>query len=417
MSRGSWRPAAVPVLVFAGLVVATFAAFFVTTRLKRAAPVVEQLTFRRSFSPNGDGRFDVALLAFRLRRSDDVTVSIVTRDGDEVRTLAEDVFLERGGAPSLSLGRPLTTRAALRPTASTTCASASATRPAPSLRRASCSSTHARRGPSCATCRRTRSHPTARAVRTARRCASPGRRGVRACWCTARTWPARGWWPSARSPAANSTTRWDGRVTGGGAAPTGSYLMVVRAQDAAGNVGPRRVPPTRAEVRGHPGLNVRYLAARPARTVAFARGRMSFEVAADGRRYRWSVRRLGARRAVARAAEQVEHACRYRCASAAPASPCSTCASARAATRLPSRCRREDAGASWSCCRTRPGRRAIAWSRTATATRTCSPPTPAWARGGRMRGAASRRASPATPPRCCASSTPSACVTTSPRTC
>ena len=69
------RPAAVPVLVFAGLVVATFAAFFVTTRLKRAAPVIEQLTFRRSFSPNGDGRFDVALFAFRLRRSDDVTVS------------------------------------------------------------------------------------------------------------------------------------------------------------------------------------------------------------------------------------------------------------------------------------------------------------------------------------------------------
>lgn len=90
------RPATVPVLVFAGLVVATFAAFFVTTRLKRAAPVVEQVTFRRSFSPNGDGRFDVALFAFRLRRSDDVTVSIVTRDGDEVLTLAEDVPLARG---------------------------------------------------------------------------------------------------------------------------------------------------------------------------------------------------------------------------------------------------------------------------------------------------------------------------------
>ena len=90
------RPAAVPVLVFAALVVATFAAFFVTTRLKRAAPVIEQLTFRRSFSPNADGRFDVALFAFRLRRTDEATVSLVTRDGDEVRTLAEDVFLQRG---------------------------------------------------------------------------------------------------------------------------------------------------------------------------------------------------------------------------------------------------------------------------------------------------------------------------------
>ena len=99
------RPAAVPVLVFAGLVVATFAAFFVTTRLKRSAPVVEQLTFRRSFSPNGDGRFDAALFAFRLRRSDDVTVSVVTRDGDEVRTLAEDVSLRARSAPPLPLGR------------------------------------------------------------------------------------------------------------------------------------------------------------------------------------------------------------------------------------------------------------------------------------------------------------------------
>jgi hypothetical protein len=87
------RPAAVPVLIFAGLVVATFAAFFVTTRLKRSTPVIEQLTFRRSFSPNGDGRFDVALFGLRLRRSDETTVSIVTRDGDDVRTLAEDVEL------------------------------------------------------------------------------------------------------------------------------------------------------------------------------------------------------------------------------------------------------------------------------------------------------------------------------------
>ena len=82
--------------MFAALVIATVGAFFVTTRLKRSTPVIEQLTFRRSFSPNGDGRFDAALFAFRLRRTDEVTVSIVNRDGDEVRTLAADVLL-RGG--------------------------------------------------------------------------------------------------------------------------------------------------------------------------------------------------------------------------------------------------------------------------------------------------------------------------------
>jgi len=77
-------------------VLATIGAFFVTTRLKRSTPVVEQLTFRRYFSPNGDGRFDAALFSFRLRRTDDVTVAVVNRDGDEIRTLAEDVEL-RGG--------------------------------------------------------------------------------------------------------------------------------------------------------------------------------------------------------------------------------------------------------------------------------------------------------------------------------
>ena len=75
---------------------ATVGAFFVTTRLKRSTPVIEQLTFRRSISPNCDGRFDAALFSFRLRRTDEVTVAIVNRDGDEVRTLAADVLLEGG---------------------------------------------------------------------------------------------------------------------------------------------------------------------------------------------------------------------------------------------------------------------------------------------------------------------------------
>ena len=85
-----------PPAVFAALVMATIAAFFVTTRLKRSAPVISQLTFTRHFSPNGDGHRDVALLGFRLRRSDDVTLSIVTRDGDEVRALASDRPLKKG---------------------------------------------------------------------------------------------------------------------------------------------------------------------------------------------------------------------------------------------------------------------------------------------------------------------------------
>ena len=134
--------------MFAALVFATVGAFFVTTRLKRSTPVIEQLTFRRSFSPNGDGRFDAALFAFRLRRTDEVTVAIVNRDGDEVRTLAADVLLPGGRRHRFrwdgrnEAGRVRAGRRVPPPG-----------RPSPSgplgdLRRASCSWTRSRPGPS-----------------------------------------------------------------------------------------------------------------------------------------------------------------------------------------------------------------------------------------------------------------------------
>ena len=49
--------------VFAVLVIATFGAFFVAQRLKNAPPVLSQLTVFPFFSPNRDGRFDVARLS------------------------------------------------------------------------------------------------------------------------------------------------------------------------------------------------------------------------------------------------------------------------------------------------------------------------------------------------------------------
>src|SRR5919197_2042928 len=82
--------------VFGALVVATVGAFFVTTRLKRSAPVIESLTFNRHFSPNGDGRFDFVQFALRLRHTDDATISIVTRDGTRFRTIVENLTLNRG---------------------------------------------------------------------------------------------------------------------------------------------------------------------------------------------------------------------------------------------------------------------------------------------------------------------------------
>jgi hypothetical protein len=299
VSRFLRNGAAVPALVFAGLVVATFAAFFVTTRLKRSTPVLEQLTFRRSFSPNGDGRFDVALIGFRLRRSDEVTVSIVTRDGDDVRTLARDVSLSRGrrhrfrwdgrtNARVLAPDGEYHVRVGLRRQGRTVTSPRKlfldTIPPRPVVRYVSpdfISPDGAGRGNS-ATLRFTGPSRRARLL--------VYRTDVRPPRLVATRPIVRG----------ETTLRWDGRTRDGRAAPTGSYLLAVRAQDAAGNVGPRRLPPRRAEVRGNPGLAVRYVAAARDLLPVTAGAGARFRVSADGRRYRWTVRRLGARRTLDR---------------------------------------------------------------------------------------------------------------------
>src|SRR3954471_3600324 len=77
-------------IVFALLVVATVAAFFVTQRLKRSTPVIRHVMLPLYISPNGDGRKDTAVIRFRLPKADDrVTVSMVDSNGDEVRRLAD----------------------------------------------------------------------------------------------------------------------------------------------------------------------------------------------------------------------------------------------------------------------------------------------------------------------------------------
>ena len=78
-------------VVFALLVAATFGAFFVAQRLKSAESVAEYTKVKRFFSPNGDGRRDVARITFKVKEADELTATIVNRDGDRVRRLATDL--------------------------------------------------------------------------------------------------------------------------------------------------------------------------------------------------------------------------------------------------------------------------------------------------------------------------------------
>jgi hypothetical protein len=83
-------------VVFALLVAATGAAFFVTQRLKTEDPVVKRLALQRFFSPNGDGRKETAGISFQLPEGDSVTVDVVKDGGDRVRRLADDRRLRAG---------------------------------------------------------------------------------------------------------------------------------------------------------------------------------------------------------------------------------------------------------------------------------------------------------------------------------
>jgi len=78
------------------LALVSAAGFVVAQRLKHAPSVVEKVRSARRFSPNGDGRKDVAPVSFRLPAAKKATVSIVDAEGAAVRTLARDRRFGRG---------------------------------------------------------------------------------------------------------------------------------------------------------------------------------------------------------------------------------------------------------------------------------------------------------------------------------
>lgn len=85
--------------VFALLVVATVAAFAWSQRLKRDPLVLDRVTFgtavSRSFTPNGDCRFDRMRIRFRTTISDTGDVQVVKPGGKLIVTLARDTYLKR----------------------------------------------------------------------------------------------------------------------------------------------------------------------------------------------------------------------------------------------------------------------------------------------------------------------------------
>jgi len=77
-------------VVFAALVLACFAAFIITQRLKHTPTAVQSFKLTPIFSPNPTGHIKAERISFKLAKADEVTVTILDSNENEVATLARD---------------------------------------------------------------------------------------------------------------------------------------------------------------------------------------------------------------------------------------------------------------------------------------------------------------------------------------
>jgi hypothetical protein len=82
-------------VVFALLIVACFAAFFTTQRLKHTPTAVQRFERTPTFTPSGPAPGNLEEISFKLAKADDVTVAIIDSRGDTVATLVRDRSVAR----------------------------------------------------------------------------------------------------------------------------------------------------------------------------------------------------------------------------------------------------------------------------------------------------------------------------------
>lgn len=289
-------------IVFALLVVATFGAFFVAQELKSTPPLVQDVT-RQSpyFSPNRDGRFDRARISFRLKRTDDVTATVIDAEGDPVRRLVDDRRLRAkqrlrliwdgtNGADRIAPDGTYRIRVNLRRQGRAIVIPRNInkdTAPPKVLVRSI--------GPvdkPGAELLPTDSGEPARVSFQA-----PGRRKEVVVLRTD-VRPLRPVFDKPVRLADDATSwEWDGTQDGRRVA-AGTYLVVVSARDRAGNIGNSVDLPLRLEygrpLPGRGGITVRYLRARAPASPVMAGEDALVAVESAGARFTWTVRRVGA---------------------------------------------------------------------------------------------------------------------------
>ncbi len=306
--------------VFALLVLATVAAFFVTQRLKHSPTVVQDLKGYLLFSPASQNGHATVKFSFRIKRADEVTVTIASTGGDDVATLARDHHLAaytqwalrwngRTDAGPLAPDGRYQIRVRLRDQGRSVLLPQAITldtvAPRPLVTRIGAAGAPvAASGPAIL--------PLPQGGPLRIDFVTDG--GMKPGLAVYRTDVARPRLVTVLpvAPGATSTT-WDGRVRGRSVGP-GVYLVAIRTIDPAGNLGatpagaadparpevapatlPRRSA-TGAVIPGRPGITVRYLGVEPPTVAAGQGAPLVFGVDARRVGYAWSVTRVGAGR-------------------------------------------------------------------------------------------------------------------------
>ncbi|MGB2710097.1 MAG: hypothetical protein WBC33_01165, partial [Conexibacter sp.] len=234
-------------IAFGLLVLATLGAFVVTQKLKSAPPLVVRPHISVVFSPDPDARVRRAKVSFWIVHGDDVSVSIVDREGRIVRTLLDGYHLParvritrwwngRTTAGAIAADGHYRVRVALIHQGRTIdLAQTIALDTEPPRPRVTAVEPRSGNGPAFLPQR------GVDAV-TIHVEGTEGRRARLQIWRTDVTPPRIA--GQVTIPFHRETTTWDGTL-GGRPAPAGTYLMGLLVADRSGNAGtfPQRLPP------------------------------------------------------------------------------------------------------------------------------------------------------------------------------
>lgn len=303
-------------VVLVAVIVLTAAAFAGAQRIKRADPIIDPREVQRLelFSPKLQTWPREARFSFKLSESDVVTMTIVTRAGDEIRRIATDVRAPVGkrirgrwdgakdngqlapdGEYRVKVALRERGRALLLPNVNLVL---DTTPPQPKLLSVGPEQT--------GTTPRPELFPRADGKPVRARFRVSGRKRAVTVWRTDLARPRLVLQEPV--PEGESTWEWDGTANGS-RVPQGTYVIAVRASDLVGNVGwstgsADQIAPFGGRLKGQGGVMVRYLAAQVPEAPVAAGERAEFGVISPRGGYDWSIRRIGESRSRSRGSSE-----------------------------------------------------------------------------------------------------------------